>query len=401
VPVEDPNARVVFYPYLDPGEKFMVQADVEVERGDGFAKLTQQVEFSGKDWPAEFPGVMRVGDTGYEVVLKPPVNPEDPVDPDPLAGLNLPGAESKVTLLLDADDAPAGHTIYAGVLFKIPAKWHIFWKYPGELGEAPRIFWELPTGVTAGEIRWPKHEEYEAFGVKQNVYHDEVMLIVPLHLAEDLAGGAKEISARVTWQECEVSCVQGEAAVRASLKIGTTHKLSADAPVIAAWRNKVPGFSEGLGQLGWILLLAFGGGLILNLMPCVLPVIALKVMGFVKQRKESPAHARRLGLLYGAGVVFSFMVMAGALLAVRSGAGGETWGMQMQNQWFLLFLAGLMTLVSLNLFGVFEISLGGRTMTAADSVARREGGVGAFANGMLMVALATPWRRGWRCRTWS
>ena len=82
--------------------------------------------------------------------------------------------------------------------------------------------------------------------------------------------------------------------------------------------------------------------------------------------------------------------MAGLLLAVRAGAGGETWGMQMQNKWFLLFLSGLMTLVALNLFGVFEISLGGKTLTAADSMARRQGSTGAFANGMLMVALATP-----------
>ena len=572
VPVEDTKASVVFYPYLDPREKFMVQAEVKLEHGEGVATLTQPVEFFDKDWPVEFPGVMQVGDHAYEVLLKvgkplaaakpKPANPvgpgllpgfpgansfgpsngsevtllldasqampgdtvtagvrfkipagwhmfyKDPGGPgeapsfrwrlpegiaageiqwpqyeeyesgedvfnvyhdevmllvplklagdlapgehkvrlladwqeceqtcvqyntdksvvlkvgntaEPSAGAkdiaswraklvtrappdnqepdptNPPsktlGAQTKVTLLLDAKSARAGQEILAGVRFEIPEKWHIFWKYPGELGEAPQIEWKLPTGVTAGEIRWPRHEEYEAFDVKQNVYHDEVILIVPLKLAADLANGELEIGAKVTWQECEVSCVQGEADVAATLNIGATHETSADAAVISEWQAKVPGLSEGLGQLGWILLLALGGGLILNLMPCVLPVIALKVMGFVKQREESSVHARRLGLLYGAGVVFSFMIMAGVLLAVRAGAGGETWGMQMQNQWFLLFLAALMTLGSLNLFGVFEISLGGKAMTAADAASRREGGAGAFANGMLMVALATP-----------
>ena len=306
-----------------------------------------------------------------------------------------PGAKTKITLLIDADEAQPGQTIYAGVQFEIPKKWHIFWKNPGELGEAPKIYWELPSEVRAGEISWPQHEKYEAFGVKQNVYHDSVMLIVPLHLSGNLEHGEMNISARVTWQECEVSCVQGEAVVQAALTIGDTYKSSANAPIIAKWKAKVPAEGEAYssvdwGQLGWMLLLAFAGGLILNLMPCVLPVIALKVMGFVNQNQESPGHSKRLGGLYGLGVIFSFLVMAGLLLAVRAGAGGETWGMQMQNKWFLLFLSGLMTLVALNLFGVFEISLGGKTLTAADSMARREGNVGAFANGMLMVALATP-----------
>jgi thiol:disulfide interchange protein len=390
VPVENAEARVVFYPYLDSEEKYMVQAGVKVERADGFAKLTKEVEFSGEEWPSEFPGVMQVGDAGYEVLLKVGAPPKEPEVNDPLAGLNLPGAESKVEFLLDAEQATAGQTITAGIHFKIPDKWHIFWKYPGELGEAPKIKWQLPAGVTAGEIRWPLHKEYEAFGIKQNVYEGEVMLLVPLHIAEDLEAGEFKFTARVTWQECEVSCVQGEVTVSAPLKIGTTHQPSEYATAIAQWREKLPGFSESFGQLAWILLLALGGGLVLNLMPCVLPVIALKVMGFVNQRQELPGHARRLGLLYGAGVIFSFLIMAGLLLAVRAGSGGETWGMQMQNKWFLLFLAGLMTLVALNLFGVFEISLGGKTMTAADSAARREGGVGAFANGILMVALATP-----------
>ena len=535
VPVKDAQTEVEFFPYLDPKDEFMVQADVEVEHEEGFVKLTQQVESIEGKWPDEVRGVMRIGAKGYEVALnagsKPEPTPNNPLqlfpDIDPFGGsegseltlkldavkakpgktvmarvhfkipegwhvyykdpggpglppelkwrlpagitagkiqwpkyekyesngytfnvyqdemlLQVPlmldkelavgeheirliaewqeckdicvqydadktttllvgdettstGAKTKVTLLLDADEAKPAKTVMAGIRFKIPDKWHIFWKHPGDKSEAPKIHWRLPVGVTAGDMRWPKHEKYEAFGVKQNVYHDEVVLIVPLKLAADMQSGDLKLEARVTWQECEVSCVQGETIVQTDLKVGDVYKSSADAPIIAKWQAKVPKEDEAYssvdwGQLGWMLLLAFAGGLILNLMPCVLPVIALKVMGFVNQNQESPGQSRRLGSLYGLGVVFSFLVMAGLLLAVRAGAGGETWGMQMQNKWFLLFLSGLMTLVALNLFGVFEITLGGKTLTAADSMARQQGSAGAFANGMLMVALATP-----------
>ena len=67
-----------------------------------------------------------------------------------------------------------------------------------------------------------------------------------------------------------------------------------------------------------MLLYAFIGGLILNVMPCVLPVISLKILGFVNQSKESPGRVRLLGMLYGAGVVVSFLVLAGVVIGVKS-----------------------------------------------------------------------------------
>lgn len=304
------------------------------------------------------------------------------------------GAKTKVTLLLAAEQAKAGDMVLAGVRFEIPDKWHIFWKNPGDLGEAPKVTWELPAGVTVGPLEWPRHEIYQSMGFSQNVYHDEVVLIAPLTLAKDLKPGELTVSAKVTWQECEVACVQGEANVSAAVRVGDELKLSAHAKGIDEWRAKVPVGGD-FGQVDWsqlwgMLALAFAGGLILNLMPCVLPVIALKVMGFVKQREEEPAMVRRMGMLYGLGVIASFLAMAGVLLAVRAGAGGETWGMQMQNVWFLLFLTVLMLLVSLNLLGVFEITLGSTATAKAGELAGKEGSLGAFANGMLMVALATP-----------
>lgn len=138
------------------------------------------------------------------------------------------------------------------------------------------------------------------------------------------------------------------------------------------------------------LALAVLGGLILNIMPCVLPVIALKILGFVRQSGSRPAEIRKLGFIYGFGVWFSFLVLAGVVIAVQKASGAASWGMQFGNPVFLVAMTSLVLLVSLSLFGVFEINVGGRALDAAGDLASKEGPAGAFFNGMLAVALATP-----------
>ncbi len=138
------------------------------------------------------------------------------------------------------------------------------------------------------------------------------------------------------------------------------------------------------------LLYAFVGGLILNVMPCVLPVIALKIMGFVGQAKEAPGRVRLLGLVYGAGVLISFLVLALVVVGVKAAGQKAGWGMQFSNPIFIVAMTTLITLVALNLFGVFEVSLGGRVMNAAGDAASQHGASGAFFNGVLATALSTP-----------
>jgi thiol:disulfide interchange protein DsbD len=156
-------------------------------------------------------------------------------------------------------------------------------------------------------------------------------------------------------------------------------------PVTAAPRGGGPGRS-----LPVMLVFAFIGGLILNVMPCVLPVIALKVLGFVQQSKESPATVRRHGVIYTLGVLCSFLVLAGLVIGVQQAGRLASWGMQFGNPTFVVVMTVLVTLVALNLFGVFEVFLGGGAMTAATQLASKEGDAGAFFNGVLATALATP-----------
>jgi thiol:disulfide interchange protein/DsbC/DsbD-like thiol-disulfide interchange protein len=136
------------------------------------------------------------------------------------------------------------------------------------------------------------------------------------------------------------------------------------------------------------LALAFVGGLILNLMPCVLPVLSLKVLGFLKQAGVHPRHARVHGLVFAAGVVLSFWALAGILLALRALGRHVGWGFQLQSPGFVVFLAFLFFLLALNLFGVFEM---GAALTSAGNVAAGRSGLGhSFWNGALATIVATP-----------
>jgi len=143
-------------------------------------------------------------------------------------------------------------------------------------------------------------------------------------------------------------------------------------------------------SLGRMLLYAFIGGLILNIMPCVLPVIALKILGFVGEAGSQPRRVRLLGLMYALGVLVSFLVLAGVVIGLKAAGHRAGWGLQFGNPIFLVSLTTLVLLVALNLFGLFEVSLAGRALDSASQLTRQHGFPGAFFNGLLATALATP-----------
>ena len=137
----------------------------------------------------------------------------------------------------------------------------------------------------------------------------------------------------------------------------------------------------------WAVLLALCGGLILNLMPCVLPVLSLKVLGLIDQAQDSSVRARRHGYAFALGVIVSFLAVAGLLLALRAAGSEIGWGFQMQEPAVVAGLAILMLLLALNLFGVFEIGAG---MTGLAGSGAGQGYVGSFATGILTTVVATP-----------
>jgi thiol:disulfide interchange protein len=161
-----------------------------------------------------------------------------------------------------------------------------------------------------------------------------------------------------------------------------------DAPAAVAAATVAPATPP--EPLWRMLIYAFIGGLILNIMPCVLPVIALKILGFVNEAKSSPRHVRVLGLIYGLGVLVSFLALAAVVIGVKAAGHKAGWGMQFGNPIFIVCLVTLVTLVALNLFGLFEVTLGGGAMNVASGLSTQDGLAGAFFNGVLATALATP-----------
>jgi thiol:disulfide interchange protein DsbD len=414
-----------------------------------------------------------------------------------LAAIAAHAAHTQVRLILSADTARPGDTVLAGVDLKMEPGWHTYWKNPGAAGYATKIEWQLPPGVTVGEIQWPLPKKIPPAEVTTYGYDNEVVLIVWLKLAADLKPGPLDLKAKVSWLECKEACVPGSADVQATLDIGGETKDSVDRQKILLWQYKVPiplstfpfrawwekpangdtrsliiegpvnedaldaahladfipdtgdqfeiqGATENipagegkiqlrkivkkfegnwpksvsgvvvmlsekpkgfqitlpisetppvtivLVSLGQMLLYAFIGGLILNIMPCVLPVIALKILGFVGESRSDPRHVRKLGLVYALGVLVSFLALAAVVIGVKAAGHRAGWGMQFGSPVFVVCLTTLVMLVALNLFGVFEVNLGGRALDAAGGLASKHGAAGAFFNGVLATVLATP-----------
>ena len=142
--------------------------------------------------------------------------------------------------------------------------------------------------------------------------------------------------------------------------------------------------------LALYLLMALVGGLILNLMPCVLPVISLKILGFVSQAGEEKRRIRQLGFMFSAGVVATFVALAAVVLALKAGGQQIGWGFQFQSPLFVIFLTALVFVLGLSLFGVVTVRLPGSSAGLFGGGVQKEGLAGSFFNGVLATILATP-----------
>ncbi len=146
--------------------------------------------------------------------------------------------------------------------------------------------------------------------------------------------------------------------------------------------------SAGAVGLFGTLGLAFVGGLILNLMPCVFPVLGIKILGFVNQAGNDRRKITLHGLVFALGVLLSFWVMAGALLALRAGGAQLGWGFQLQSPGFVFGMAVFMLLFALNMSGLFEVGMAATGV--GGSLQMKSGFTGSFFTGALATLVATP-----------
>ncbi|MDQ6622887.1 MAG: thioredoxin family protein, partial [Verrucomicrobiota bacterium] len=164
-------------------------------------------------------------------------------------------------------------------------------------------------------------------------------------------------------------------------------QLSANPPPVAAAKISAPVETRGLATL---LLFGFIGGFILNLMPCVLPVISLKIFGFIQHAGADRRRIFRSGLSFVAGIFAWFIGLAFLLIFLKHAGREITWALQFTNPYFVLGMSVLVLVFALNLFGVFEIALPQGANRGLLGWSAREGDAGSFFQGIFATILATP-----------
>jgi thiol:disulfide interchange protein/DsbC/DsbD-like thiol-disulfide interchange protein len=162
---------------------------------------------------------------------------------------------------------------------------------------------------------------------------------------------------------------------------------NAPLPVPAGLASAAAPVADGLG-LASAVLFALAGGLLLNLMPCVFPVLAIKALSFARLGGHAQRTVRAQSLAYCAGVVSTFLLLAGVLLALRTAGLQAGWGFQFQSPVFVTAMVALLFVIGLNLSGVFGFGSG--FASAGDALASRPGLSGSFFTGALAVVVATP-----------
>ncbi|MBX3442493.1 MAG: thioredoxin family protein [Planctomyces sp.] len=317
---------------------------------------------------------------------------------------------------LGPTDAREGDLVTLAITMELDQNWHVYSLVKG------RNQIELPTELTLTSVAG-----LEAQG--------EWWETPPPEIREALESESRQHSKRVTWlrqfvrtgssdigvtgdiqyQICEegkqckgpkgvefalgslqTADVLEDAAVVTASFLGQRGDGAADAAVAAETSFSVARDAD-TGSLWSYLALAFLGGLTLNVMPCVLPVLAIKILSFVQQAGESRGRVLTLNLVYTLGVVSVFMALA-CLAAFAS----VSWGGVFQREWFRVSMVLVLFVVGLNMMGVFEIVLPGVVNQAAGS-GHREGLPGAFMTGIFATLLATPCSTGWMAAafTWS
>ena len=390
-------------------------------------------------------------------------------------------------LVSEQDTVAAGSTFWVGVDLVMDEGWHVYWKNPGDSGMAPRIKWELPRGIRAGEIHWPYPTRINLDPLTSYGYAHEVLLLVPVTIDADFSSSSTaDLHATVEWLTCKDMCVPGRADLKIALPVTTddagvafnnlkavfdqtrlrwpqiipsisSHavlegdhwRLSIQTPVrpegdiafypdlgnviehpaLQSTQVTDAGFEltvkeshlyqgaatmlEGVAvnPAGWdregrikaiviqapiqlvtahlsfwlACLFAMIGGLVLNLMPCVLPVLSIKVLHLVERhpdRKIALVHS----MIYALGILVSVWALALLLFILKSVGQFAGWGFQFQSPIFVIVVAGILCALALNLFGVFEFaipSIGGLPKLQAGYQA-------SFISGVITTIVASP-----------
>ena len=365
-------------------------------------------------------------------------------------GQSLPGSTSQdqehaaATLKSAVKEIVPGKPFKMILLLTMQPGWHTYYKEPGDAGMPTKINWLLPDQFRASEIVWPEPEKFNDAGIITYGYENQAELTTTIYPPANLSESKNvTIKADVKWLVCKDLCVPGQASLTITLPVAvsksmikgqipistdttsdtqlisttnkeadkdsttskknfnkldnlayTANKAVHAAPVTAFVsildRNlHTGGLSTTSSGLPMYLLLAFVGGFILNFMPCVLPVISIKLVSFIEEANSDPKHVFAQGMTFALGILSSFMLLAAFVIVLKSLGHDVGWGFQFQHPGFLVAMASLVLAFSLSLFGLFHIHAP-LPQTGLTELAGEEGFVGTFFKGVLATVLSTP-----------
>ena len=287
----------------------------------------------------------------------------------------------------------------------IPENWHVNANIAADEFLKPSSVEIGARGIEFGEPKWPEPiKEYnEVLEFENLVFKGHFQIKIPVKAVAD---GYDSLTTNATfhYQACDNSICLAPASIdirigrnAGSLKKNDKGNVAGTAPGLnnaagndgSAGQGGLAG-KEGAAAVALLLFFAFVGGIILNLMPCVLPVLSLKLFSLIKQAGQSRSRLVALGISTTAGILASFWALAGIVAAIKAGGGAAGWGMQFQSAGFIAFMVVILTAFAMSFFGVFEVWLPGSATTRMDAAGHKAGLVGAFFTGALLVLLSTP-----------
>ncbi len=330
----------------------------------------------------------------------------------------------KARLLSNFKAVAAGAKLRLGVELEMQPGWHTYYREAGEAGMPTKIEWLLPQGFKAEEPLWEMPHKMVDSGITTYGYEGSTLIASAIEAPADLKTGEKlEFKAKVKWLACKDACVPGKDEVSISLPVVASatemspentekfEKVNFNGPASkikggkasANPKNQGPETEnqslgvankkdaarahEGPQELIAVLAFAFIGGFILNFMPCVLPVISIKIFSLVQQAGEDPKKVFAHGMTFAAGIIFSFLALGSVVIAIQSAGQNIGWGFQFQYPVFVLAMASVVTVFALSFFGVFYVDVGSQNL---DKLASTEGLGGTFFKGVLATVLSTP-----------
>lgn len=311
-------------------------------------------------------------------------------------GFEVPERLTIAQARFDRTSYAPGETATLELLATVEDGWHVN-------SHTPTYDYLIPTTLTlavgfpspALRVTWPepKLATFTFAEVPLSVFDGVVRVVASFEIPADAPVGASQATVTLGYQACDDrSCEAPNSTTRdLELVVGTvggpTAEFTAPADPAAAAEP-----ATALTTPGLLAMVLFGliGGVILNLMPCVLPVLSLKVFGLVRAAGVGRREVVRGALATSAGIVASFLALAVAAVIARQAGAAVGWGVQFQHPTFLVFLLVTVALFALNLWGVFEITLPGAIADAADASSSSDGLGGHFASGLFATLMATP-----------